>query len=279
MASEPPPCKDCGNSVPPFSHYCPHCARPALFPNVRAAQIPAEREALERRYQEARRDASSRDADADIGRFETAVASSKAVIARSFTELDRLAASDKELFPTFYRLLGEEVRLPHGNQWDVLRRIADEALFPGYKEEIRFAALSLDEAGLSSYGVCSFVLREDMIAHRASVFEENSTVFLQRNAYEPPLGHRATWEDRAKLCVAKLAGRIGPGMPETQFPSILLRTGATSAQDDFVEVHIWGPMSLRTVERILMPKPRKKAFWKALRDRLQGLDVKLEEIA
>ena len=274
------PCKDCGNEVPLAWNHCPHCGRPGLFPNVKATQVPAEKEALERRYQAALRNASGRGAEAEVKKFETAVTSSKAVMARPLRELDRLAASDKELFSTFYRLLGEEVRLPHGNQWDLLRRIADEALFPGYKEEIRFAALSLDRNGLSSYGECSFVLRDDLIAHRASVFEENSAVFLKRHqAYEAPAGHRAVWGERGKLCVAKLAGCIGPSTPDAQFPGILLRTGATSGEDEFVEVHIWGPVSIRTMERILMSTPRKKTFWKALRDRLQGLNVELEEIA
>src|SRR6185295_8909257 len=107
-----------------------------------------------------------------------------------------------------------------------------------------------------------------MIAHRATVFEENSATFLKRHAYEPPIGHRAAWGERGKLCVAKLAARIGPGTPEAQFPGILVRTGATSAEDDFVEVHIWGPMSLRTVERIVVTRTPKKALQKALRNRL-----------
>jgi hypothetical protein len=275
MMSEP--CKDCGNEVPLTWNHCPHCARPGLFPNVKAAQVSAERKALDRRYQAALRDASSRGAEIEVEKFEAAVASSKAVRALPLRELDRLASSDKELFPTFYGLLGAEVRLPHGNQWDLLRRSADEILFPGYKEEIRFAALSLDGTGLSSYGECSFVFRADMIAHRASVFEKNSATFLKRHAYEPPIGHRAAWGERGKLCVAKLAARIGPGTPEAQFPGILLRMGATSGDDDFVEVHIWGPMSLRTVERVLLPTTRRKAVWKTIRDRLKGLDVIVEE--
>jgi hypothetical protein len=201
------------------------------------------------------------------------------VIARPERDLDRLAASDQELFSTFYKLLGSEVRLPHGNQWDNLRRLADETLFPGYKEEIRFAALTLDGKGVSSYGECSFVLRNSMIAHRASVFEENSVLFLKRHSYNLPAGHRASWEGRAKLCVAKLANAIEPSTPESQFPALMLRSGADSQNDDFVEVHIWGPMSLRTVERVHLRTPRKRAFRKALRDRLQGLDVILEEVA
>ena len=68
-------------------------------------------------------------------------------------------------------------------------------------------------------------------------------------------------------------------MPEADFPSILLGAGASSETDVFVEVHIWGPMSLRTVEQILMPKPRSKAFGKSLRDRLKGLDVTVKETA
>jgi hypothetical protein len=272
------PCPYCGNEIPFAWSYCPHCARPGLFPNVKAAQ--AEKQALERRYQLALRDASIRGVATEVRKFEAAVTNSKAVITRSLRDLDRLAASDKELFPTFYRLLGEEPRLPHGNQWDLLRRMADEALFPGYKGEIRFATLSLDgTAGLGSYGECSFVLRNDMIAHRTSVFEENSALYLRRHGYEPEPGHRATWEERAKLCVAKFAHEIVPGISETDFPKLLLQPGITSDEDNFVEVHIWGPLTLRTVERILIPTPRKKASRKALRDRLEGLDVMLEEIA
>ena len=54
-----------------------------------------------------------------------------------------------------------------------MRVFADDALFPGYKEQIRFAALSLDGKGLSSYGECTLILRDHMIAHRASVLEGN----------------------------------------------------------------------------------------------------------
>lgn len=213
-----------------------------------------------------------------VEEFEAAVRDSKAVIARPMRELDRLSASDQELFPTYYGLLQAEVRLPHGNKWDGLRGIADEALFPGYKQHIRFASLSLDGAGLTRYGECSFVLRETMIGHRASVYEENSAESLKRHRYESPLGHRATWSNRAKLCVAKMAGDIESSSRRDQFPSLLLQTGATPEEDRFVEVHIWGPMTMRTVERILLPRLRRQAVRRSLQDRLGGLGVELEEI-
>ena len=257
---------------------CPHCALPGLFPNVRAAEIPAERRALGRRYHRALSVATNRGAGEKVAQFEAAAAGSKAVMARPTRELDRLISSDQELIPTYYGLLDGQVRLPHGNQWDGMRGIADEALFPGYKEHIRFAALSLDGQGLSNYGECFFVLRERMISHRASVYEENSALSMKRHAYEPPRGHRATWSERARLCVAKLADRIKPTTPPNHFSQLLLHAGRSSRQDSFIEVHVWGPMTIRTIERILVRKQRRQASRKGLRDRLRAFGVELEEI-
>ena len=60
---------------------------------------------------------------------------------------------------------------------------------------------------------------------------------------------------------------------------MLLGPGAAVEEDRFIEAHIWGPMSLRTVERILLTKPRKgqRAARKAIRDRLKGVGLSLEE--
>src|SRR4051812_800804 len=149
-------CGYCTHEVPIGSRCCPHCARPALFWNVKEADDPAEHQELQARYEQALEDAARRGAGAIVAEFETAVASSRVVITRRVEELERLSSSDKELYSTFYKLIRAELRLPAGNQWDRLRRIADEGLFPGYKEEIRFGALSLDGRGLPAYGDASF---------------------------------------------------------------------------------------------------------------------------
>jgi hypothetical protein len=240
--------------------------------------LAAERRALGRRYLSALRAATDRGAGEKVAQFEKATANSKAVMARPMRELDRLIASDQEMIPSYYGLLAGQVRLPHGNEWDGLRGTADEALFPGYKEHIRFAALSLDGQGLSSYGECFFVLRDRMIGHRASVYEENSAVSLKKHGYEPPRGHRATWSERARLCVAKLADRIRPTTAPDQFSHLLMHPGRSSKEDCFVEVHVWGPMTIRTIGRILVRRQRRRASRKALRDRLKAFGVELEEI-
>jgi hypothetical protein len=83
-----------------------------LFPNVRVAKSTAEVAALDERYQQALKDATTRGAGGAVADFEAAAGRSKAVMSRPFRELDRLASSDKELFSTFYKLLDAEVRLP-----------------------------------------------------------------------------------------------------------------------------------------------------------------------
>jgi hypothetical protein len=257
-------CTYCKNSFPLSASLCPHCGRPSYYPNVDMANEVDERAALENRYQAAKRDAVSRNADVPLQDFENSVRVSQAVLARSDIEVHRLASSDKQLYATYYQLTEAGVRLPEGDQWDMLRELADTVLFPGYKKEMRFAALTLDGIGLTNYGSCWIVFREEMIAHRASVFEENSALFVERHKIEIsrnpnlPKGHRATWDERAKLCVAKLSGKVDSTTRSDKYSGLLLKQGATSEDDEFIEVHIWGPMTALTMERVTVTDPKSR---------------------
>jgi len=158
-------------------------------------------------------------------------------------------------------------------------------LFPHYKEQIRFAALSLDGVGLSTFGVCSIEFREEMIAHRASVFDENSVLFIERHGVKVsrtpgvPKGYRAIWGERDKLCVAKLAARIDSTTAPNQYSSLLLTQGASPEAHEFVEVHIFGPMTVLTMKRVRITatKPRSKATIRALKSNLAKHGVSVEE--
>lgn len=251
------PCPNCKNPVPPHLGKCPHCDEPLVHPNVRAAEDPAEKEALTNRYLVAKKEMLARDCEETLLNFERAIADSTAVIARSVNELHRLVSSDHEVYSTYYKLIDSGIRLPKGDKWDVVRGVADSALFPNYKEHIRFAALSLDDAGLLRFGDCFIALRTEMIARRATVFEENSILFMKHNNIQVwtadtlPLGFRATWDDRALLCVAKLHGRLFDASIE-DYARILLDEGSTAEEDQFVEVHIYGPMTIRTVKKVTL---------------------------
>jgi hypothetical protein len=126
-----------------------------------------------------------------------------------------------------------------------------------------------------------------MIAHRATVFEQNSAIWAAKHVRERvrggsppetimPAGHRATWADRGRLGVAKLADRLQPGQDATAIAPILFEPGHSGGDDEFIEVHIWGPMTRRTIEAVAI-KPEQPGLRtvreKMLEHRLQSVRV------
>ena len=168
-----------------------------------------------------------------------------------------LVSSDNELYTSFYNLVGAEARRPENTEVDRERLQADDLLFPHYRQHIRFAALSLDGRGAMSYGNCSLVLKDMAIRERTTVFEENALDFCKKRRFQGPLppGYRAVWNERDKLATAKLQPLLAPGMAERDFARILLRPSARDRQEDFVEVHIYGTLNRRSIERVVVQQP------------------------
>src|SRR5262245_57714593 len=173
-------CEHCGLSLPRGWPTCPHCGRPGRYHNVEDAADEDERAALEERYHQAHKASVDRGAADRLRDFESALGASKAVLSRPLGFLLEFVQADNVVYATYYKLMRAGIRFPAGEKWDRLRTIADATLFAGFEDEIRFAALSLDGVGVRSYGACSITLRDSMIAHRASVFEENTVLFVEK---------------------------------------------------------------------------------------------------
>jgi hypothetical protein len=129
------------------------------------------------------------------------------------------------------------------------------------------------------------VIRDKMIAHRASVFEENSVIWMARQrinlseANNLPTGYRAVWSERAKLAVAKLSNKIQSDTSPDSYPGIALQQGATTEDDQFIEVHIWGSMTIRTFEHVTIrqsQRPASRIILKALQEKLNKIGVTTE---
>jgi hypothetical protein len=174
-------CRYCGNDIPLAWSFCPHCGRPQRFPNVIAAKAPEEQEALLKRYEEAVNEAKRRRCLGKIRHFEKLIRDkARVVIGRPFEEICRLLVSDQNLYSTYYKMIEAGLRLPTTDGWDIVRRANEEEVFPGYKEHIRFGNLTLDGLGLASYGRCFIILRNDMIAHRTSLYDGNCVVLVEQ---------------------------------------------------------------------------------------------------
>ena len=275
------PCNDCGFNIPASSDRCPHCGRPSLFPNVIVAKGQFEQAALEQRYQTALQNVDPACLQI-LNKFEQAVENkSEAVITRYVSDVYTLAANENALYGNFYQLVGAGVRLPAENFWDSIRGVVDEKLFTHYKENIRFAALTMNQCGINHYGDCHMALKNDMIAHRATVFEENTIVFMDRRkeilTAELPPGYRANWNDRGKLAVAKLASKLSHSMTEADFSSLLMNDGAKPEDDQFVEVHIYGSISIHTVQEVSLSSRSNVIRREALQEQLDQYNIPLKE--
>ncbi len=255
-------CNRCKFDIPLDRTHCPHCGDGRLCPNVRLADAIEEKTALENRYRVALHLTSNR--ASVVQQFEAAVATSRAVMGASLNKLIPLATGFYEVYATYYDLVDLRfLRPPTAGEpdWAKRRPQAEIELLGSAKhiDKLHYAALSLNGKSLPSYGECTVLLKDHMIAHRASAFEGNSALFIDRKFLDFPLGWRATWTERAKLCVAKLASRLTVSTQSHDFPEILLKPGANGLDDDFIEVHVFGEMTIRTFEKVIVPKSGNKA--------------------
>jgi len=223
-------CPNCGAALVASEEKCPTCGDHVGPPNVRAANAPKERLALEQRYQAALERAELRNASKAVASFRAAIESSTAV----------------------------------ANCGLYLLR---ELLFGGYAEHIRFAAFSLDGVGLKSYGKDGMSyglgLRDVAIAKRASLLEENEYDFVKRHSLgassDLPAGYRSPWEKRHELAVAKLADLIWPEVSPAEYAGILLNSTGDRSTDQFVEVHIFGTFNMNAIASVSGTSKPKRA--------------------
>jgi len=250
------------------------------FPNVHKAEESEELRELNKRYDSARATATGRGRGALFLAYESALAESEAVLCRSLDQVKALLSSDSAVYTTYYRQRSSGARRAEETPIEAQREATDVRMFPSYHEDIRFVALSLDGKGVSSYGVCSLVLKSIAIAQRTTVFWENAVEFCNRlcpkQTERIPPGYRAPWPMRAKLAAAKAEPLLDGQTTREEFSRILLDG------DRFVEVHIYGPFNRDSFDRLLIPKPSGKAdraMIAAIRDviRNEGLAIRVEE--
>jgi hypothetical protein len=115
---------------------------------------------------------------------------------------------------------------------------------------VHFAALSTNGRWLSNYGDGVIFFKDNMIAHRATVFETNTARWIEENTGKltVPQGCTAVWGSRAILAVAKLGEALCND--PTDLDSLILSNGTSSASDEFIEVHILGGFTIKSAASV-----------------------------
>ena len=247
-------CSECGSTIPHDREACPTCGTYAGFPNVREVSLVSEKEALERRYNKALKDAHTDGQDALLEFLHT-LKDSRAAIAIDLDYLAGFMTKDETLYSSYALMVSGEIRKAASSVNDKKRRGVEGFFFGSYADKIRYAALSLDGKGLSSYGLFTLILKDVAVRTRATLLEDNSYKFYDKFKDKipdnfPP-GYRAAWGERHKLAVAKLADRISVTTTHDEFPGILLSCTGDRKTDDFIEVHIYGAFDNSAVETVV----------------------------
>lgn len=249
-------CSNCGEDVSKYylNSSCPRCLHPIGHPNVREVSRDEEQEALEERYEVAFEMSQKDGSYSNLKDLDAAMHQTCAVVNGDLDFLHAFITNDKALYSTYTLQVRGNVRIPAEPQDDRRRMGIEGMLFGSYGAEIRYAALSLDGRGVVSYGPYAMQLSDVAIAKRATLLEENSFDFVETYAMRPgdviPPGYRSTWQDRHKLVVAKLSERIKETTSPDAHPSLVLSSEGNYDDDDFIEVHIYGPFNPRAVAAV-----------------------------
>lgn len=284
VQAPPSACPHCGDPCDALAHpRCGNCEGDLGKPNVLAASTLAQQDALRDRVLQSLQGASP--AALRLGQL-ARTASARINVSVRFAS--QFLSSDRELYLTYAKAVAGGVRRPAAPEDDQVRRQVDARLFGWYGDELRFGALGLYDSGVPSYGPVTLVLRDSAVAARASLMEENAFAFYAhhdlgriertatgyRHTHPEPPGYRACWPRKHLLAVAKLAPRLTakPGAwTDDDLSALLLEHGAARSEDELIEVHIYGPLSRRAVERVLLwtgARGVSDLDWRLLKDRL-----------
>ncbi len=243
-------CKLCGTKIVINARNCSTCDGDVGYPNVRMAVAQDEKRALKQRLNIAESSAAAAGYTSKLHDFGEAIRNAKAIICTSFSNLDRISKKS-QLFMTFYHQIKADGRSPNDDDdFEMLRAKVDPVLFPYFYEKIHFAAISLNEFGIGTYGPCHITLKSNYIQNRTTVFEENSCLFYKKHDCRKafPKGYRAIWEEKHLLAKAKLHSYLNANILPAQFTNILI--AQTTEDDDFIEAHIYGKIDAGTFESV-----------------------------
>jgi hypothetical protein len=91
-----------------------------------------------------------------------------------------------------------------------------------------------------------------------------------------PPGYRATWGNRCKLGVAKLADHLKAATAHQHFAALLLRDAGDRAKDEFIEVHIYGMLNEASIAAIAGSTPSGRSRTAAVIRKIKDLLKKVK---
>jgi len=275
-------CSRCGHRPSVSCRVCAVCQSDVGYPNVRLADTAAERDELIDRVLQARQQIERAGVGPQAEMLQAAMDDVHIVFNRTLASLHTWLLSDSPQFVSFYRQLTVG-RTPTDSVWDLQRSSTDNTANPLSFPEISYAALSCNYGGMPYYGGYTVILKEEDLLHRTSLFEENPFSFCKAHGLaagdKAPPGHRSTWENRGSLALAKLSRRLKAEMTPDDMAELIMEPRGETADCDFIEAHIFGPIHRRSIAMVVGPEPTDEfeaLLWPSVKHMLSELGVEVE---
>jgi hypothetical protein len=255
---------------------CKYCGADLGAPNVNEVSTDDEKNALQKRYDEAKKQLVDSGNEPGLTNFENHfTAEVRPVINLSLTALKAWLLGPDGAYKSYSRLLEDgdvQIKKPINDKWRIL---VDGILYGSNGKNMVFAALSLNNSGLITYGECTVVINEPAIVNRATAIEENSFNFVKKHGLDIKAlkGYRAAWQDKMKLTVAKLHRKINNSSTQQDFCTLVLSTAGDRHTEEFIEVHIYKDLAPITVKSIHLPAPKsakQRLYTKAIDEKYPG---------
>ena len=273
-------CPECQAENERNADACRECGHSLGFVNVNLLSDPYFQEGLEERYHAAIANLPG----TEVQRFAEIIdREGQAVINMSF-EVLRLLVNENEDYLSYQRGVEQGKIVKRTFQHDRFQCIVESAFYGFDGRNLVYAALSLDDNGVSAYGDVSVVLRKKNIEKRTTFFERDTFLLfddLTEKGWKLkdiiPAGHCGTWRERTKIAAIKHGDQVKAGHQTADFAAMILKNGDERTDDEFIELHIFNKVGPTNFERITFQKklttPFERQQFKILKSKLSSLQV------
>ena len=255
------PCRHCGAGNNRSAVVCVACGESVGPVNVNLLSDPYFHDGLEQRFQSVMNEVAGSGKAAAVQAFEQEVTfRSRAVINLDAGFLFRVVNDSEDYLP-YQRAVETGKRAVKAFEED-LRRCVVETAFYGYTgRNLVYAALSLDDNGLRSYGDASVVLATGQIERRTTVFEKETYPLYDeltgqgwRAGTIMPAGYGSIWGKRGVVAVVKYGLQVAHSKKALKNETLLLHSDGEKQNDEFIELHIFNKITTVNFAKVTFHK-------------------------
>ncbi len=269
--------------------HCKKCGNSLGFVTVNLLSDPYFQDGLEARYRAVIAELGANGTADEVKRFEKCVLENGKAVINMDSKLLFKIVNENEDYLSYQRAVEQGKRVKADFENDQNRCVVESAFYGYDGRNIVYAALSLDEKGLESYGDVSVVLRTEDIEARSTIFETNTYFLfdeLVANGWRVrelmPPGHCGTWNERVQIASIKHSAQIRENQGVADFAALILRSDGDRKNDVLLELHIFNQIGPYQFEKVNIEKKTASKFKlvesKVLKLKLADLGVTISGI-